>query len=53
MPTIDLSEPQGLSLFPVLRGGIETMQCPLDRVRGRQVKQILTLDPCRFRLCRA
>ena len=26
MPTIDLSEPQGLSLFPVLRGGIETVR---------------------------
>ena len=31
VPTIDLSEPQGLSLFRVLRGGIETIQCPLDK----------------------
>ena len=26
VPTIDLSEPQGLSLFPALRGGIETVR---------------------------
>lgn len=52
MSTIDLSEPHGLSLFRVLRGGIETIECPLDGVRGRQVKQILTLDPYRLRSCR-
>ena len=26
MPTINLSEPRGLSLFPVLQGGIETVR---------------------------
>ena len=48
MPTIVLSEPRGLPLFQVVRGGIEC-NLGLGTCRGPTPPRILTLDPNRCR----
>ena len=49
VPTMDLSEPRRLSLFQVVRGGID-LKVSSGRIQGPHLVQILTLDPQLFRL---
>ena len=57
MPTIDLSEPRGLSLFPVLRGGIETIRVlwtrSVDDKLGRSSPSIRAVSCSVGRACSA